>query len=98
MANERVAATTARQRGGGVQARRAQSKTEGESFARSVGQEEEQVRGQEGFAISQELDHYRQAELSRRVLVSVFVQDGLMLLRRKRNPQRIVGRKTANFS
>jgi transposase InsO family protein len=62
-----------------------------------VRRQEAEVRQQGGIALATELDHYDQAALHRRVLESVLVQHGYLLMTRRRIPQRIFGRKVANF-
>lgn len=77
--------------------RRALSTEERVSFGAEVRRLEEAARRQGGVTVDAQLDHYEQAALHREVLESVLVQRGLLLQTRRRIPQRIFGRKTANF-
>lgn len=79
------------------QARRVTSRAERAAFGAEARRQEEVARRQGGIALDEEIDHYEQAELHRRVLESVLVQHGLLLMMRRRIPQRIFGRKAANF-
>jgi transposase InsO family protein len=77
--------------------RRAPSEEERDSFGAEVSRLAAAAREQKGIALDAELDHYDQAALHRRVLESVLVQRGFLWMTRRRIPQRIFGRKTADF-
>jgi hypothetical protein len=77
--------------------RQAVSGAERRAFGEEAGRQEGVIRQQGGREYTAELDHYAQAPLQRVVLESVLVQRGLLLLTRRRIPQRFFGRKTADF-
>jgi transposase InsO family protein len=79
------------------EARRPPISTEREHFGATVRIREEERRRQEGLGREVELDHYEQAGLHRRVLEAALVQHGYLWLTRRRIPQRLFGRKVANF-
>lgn len=58
---------------------------------------EAEVRATDRIAANEDLDHHQRAALGRRVLTSVLVQHGDLEIRRRRIPQRVFGRKAANF-
>jgi transposase InsO family protein len=80
------------------QARSVPSLAERDAFGVEVRRVERAARQAEGIALDAKLDHYEQAALHRRVLESVLVQHGFLLLTRRRIPQRIFGRRAAMFS
>jgi transposase InsO family protein len=85
---------TAEQEWSGRQGRRGEERRQ---FGEAVRRQESVMRQQGGKELTAELDHYEQAALHREVLESVLVQRGFLLLTRRRIPQRIFGRKTADF-
>jgi transposase InsO family protein len=78
--------------------RRVVSQSEREGFGAEVRRLEAGARAEAGMAAEEELDHYAQAALHRGVLTTALVEHGLLSLTRRRIPQRIFGRKVANFS
>jgi hypothetical protein len=94
-------APTWRRRGGTPQqewqARALVSQEERERFGAAARRVEAAARQKQGIGLDAELDHYDQAALHRRVLESVLVQHGYLLLTRRRIPQRVFGRRVANF-
>jgi hypothetical protein len=78
--------------------RRPVSQSEREWFGAEVRRLEAGAREEAGIAAEAELDHYAQARLHRGVLTTALVEHGFLSLTRRRIPQRIFGRKVANFS
>jgi hypothetical protein len=75
--------------------RRVVTGPERESFAARVREREAAARGAAGIALGVELEHYEQAALHRGVLPEVLQESGLLLITRRRLPQRFYGRKMA---
>jgi hypothetical protein len=76
-------------------ARRPLRQAEREAFATHVRQLEAATRQAEGLALEEELDHYEQAALHRRVLQQALVEHGILSITRRSIPQRIYGQKAA---
>jgi hypothetical protein len=66
------------------------------AFAARVRGLEEQARGQAHLAPDEELNHYEQAALHRRVLQEALVESGNLCITRRRIAQRFFGQKVAN--
>jgi transposase InsO family protein len=96
--------TTARPRGAAGptpealwQSRRPCSLSERARFWSLAQAREAEVQATDRIAANEVLDHYQRAALDRTVLTSVLVQHGDLEIRRRRIPQRLFGRKAANF-
>lgn len=77
--------------------RRPLTRGERQAFAARVIDLEEQARCQAGIARDEQLNHYEQATLHRRVLQEALVGSGILSITRRRIAQRFFGQKVANI-